>query len=40
MIWMPIVMALLGLAFMLVKKSLVMKQDAGNGKMKEIADHI
>ena len=40
MIWMPIVMAVLGLAFMLVKKSLVMKQDAGNGKMKEIADHI
>ena len=40
MIWMPIVMAVMGLAFMLVKKSLVMKQDAGNGKMKEIADHI
>ena len=40
MIWMPIVMALLGLAYMLVKKSWVMKQDAGDGKMKEIADHI
>ena len=40
MIWMPIVMAVMGLAFMLVKKSLVMKQDAGNGKMKKIADHI
>ena len=40
MIWMPIVMALLGLAYMLVKKSWVMKQDAGDGKMKEISDHI
>ena len=25
---------------MLVKKSWVMKQDAGDGKMKEISDHI
>ena len=40
MIWMPIVMAILGLAYMLVKKSWVMKQDAGDGKMKEISDHI
>ena len=40
MIWMPIVMALLGLAYMLVKKSWVMKQDAGDGKMKEISEHI
>jgi K(+)-stimulated pyrophosphate-energized sodium pump len=40
MIWMPIVMAVLGLAYMIVKKSWVMKQDAGDGKMKEIADHI
>jgi len=40
MIWMPIVMAMLGLAYMLVKKSWVMKQDAGDGKMKEISDHI
>ncbi len=40
MIWMPIAMALLGLAYMLVKKSWVMKQDAGDGKMKEISDHI
>ena len=40
MIWMPIVMAGLGLAYMIVKKSWVMKQDAGDGKMKEIADHI
>ena len=40
MIWMPIAMALLALAYMLVKKSWVMKQDAGDGKMKEISDHI
>ena len=40
MIWMPVAMALLGLAYMLVKKSWVMKQDAGDGKMKEISDHI
>jgi K(+)-stimulated pyrophosphate-energized sodium pump len=40
MIWMPIAMALLGLAYMLVKKSWVMRQDAGDGKMKEISDHI
>ena len=40
MIWMPIAMALLGLVYMLVKKSWVMKQDAGDGKMKEISDHI
>ncbi len=37
---MPIAMAVLGLAYMLVKKSWVMKQDAGDGKMKEISDHI
>ncbi len=40
MIYMPIVMALLGLIYMVVKKSWVMKQDAGDGKMKEISDHI
>jgi len=40
MIWMPIAMAILGLAYMLIKKSWVMKQDAGDGKMKEISDHI
>ncbi|MBT3741032.1 MAG: sodium-translocating pyrophosphatase [Polaribacter sp.] len=40
MIWMPIAMALLGLAYMVVKKYWVMKQDAGDGKMKEISDHI
>ncbi len=40
MIYMPIIMALLGLAYMMIKKSWVMKQDAGDGKMKEISDHI
>ena len=40
MIYMPLVAALIGLAYMLVKKSWVMKQDAGDGKMKEISDHI
>jgi K(+)-stimulated pyrophosphate-energized sodium pump len=40
MIWMPVAMAVLGLAYMLIKKSWVMKQDAGDGKMKEISDHI
>jgi len=40
MIYMPIAAAAIGLLYMLVKKSWVMKQDAGDGKMKEIADHI
>ena len=40
MIYMPIALALLGLVYMLVKKAWVMKQDAGDGKMKEISDHI
>jgi K(+)-stimulated pyrophosphate-energized sodium pump len=37
---MPIAAALIGLVYMLIKKSWVMKQDAGDGKMKEISDHI
>ena len=37
---MPIAMAILGLLYMVVKRGWVMKQDAGDGKMKEIADHI
>ena len=37
---MPIVLAVLGLLYMLVKRSSIMKQDAGDGKMKEISDHI
>ncbi len=40
MIYMPIALAALGLIYMLIKKSWVMKQDAGDGKMKEISDHI
>ena len=40
MIYMPIIMALIGLAYMMVKKSWVLKQDAGDGKMKEISEHI
>ena len=40
MIYMPIILALFGLVYMLVKKSWVLKQDAGDGKMKEISDHI
>jgi len=40
MIYVPIVMALLGLAFMAAKRSWVLKQDAGDGKMKEISDYI
>ncbi len=40
MIYMPIAMAVLGLIYMFIKRSWVMKQDAGDGKMKEISDHI
>ena len=40
MIYMPILMAILGLAYMSIKRISVMKQDAGDGKMKEISDHI
>ncbi|WP_299208850.1 sodium-translocating pyrophosphatase [uncultured Dokdonia sp.] len=40
MIYMPIAMAILGLIYMGVKRSWVLKQDAGDGKMKEISDHI
>ena len=39
-IYMPIILAIVGLIYMLYKKSWVMKQDAGDGKMKEISDHI
>ena len=39
-IFLPIVLALLGLIYMTIKKSWVMKQNAGDGKMKEISDHI
>ena len=40
MIYMPIVLAVLGLVYMVIKQRWVMKQDAGDGKMKEISDHI
>ena len=40
MIYVPIVMALIGLAFMTAKRAWVLKQDAGDGKMKEISDYI
>ncbi len=39
-IYLPIGLSLLGLAYMTYKKSWVMNQDAGDGKMKEISDHI
>ncbi len=40
MIYVPILMAIIGLLFMAIKRSWVLKQDAGDGKMKEIADYI
>ncbi|MFZ9846771.1 MAG: sodium-translocating pyrophosphatase [Flavobacteriales bacterium] len=40
MIYLPIAMALIGLAFMAVKRSWVLKQDAGDGKMKQISEYI
>ena len=40
MIYLPILMALIGLLYMMVKQSWILKQDAGDGKMKEISDHI
>ena len=40
MIYLPIVMAIIGLLFMAVKRAWVLKQDAGDGKMKEISDYI
>ena len=40
MIYVPIALAVLGLIYMWIKQSWVLKQDAGDGKMKEISDHI
>ncbi len=40
MIYVPIVMAIVGLLFMWYKRAWVLKQDAGDGKMKEISDYI
>ena len=39
-IYLPIILSLIGLLYMFIKKAQVMKQDAGDGKMKEISDHI
>ncbi|WP_026978784.1 sodium-translocating pyrophosphatase [Flavobacterium tegetincola] len=40
MIYVPIVMAIIGLLFMWMKRAWVLKQDPGDGKMKEISDYI
>ncbi|WP_418264030.1 sodium-translocating pyrophosphatase [Flavobacterium faecale] len=40
MIYLPIVMAIIGLLFMGVKRAWVLKQDAGDGKMAAISDYI
>ena len=40
MIYAPIAMAVVGLLFMAIKRSWVLKQNPGDGKMKEISDHI
>lgn len=40
MIYVPAVLAVVGLLFMAVKRSWVLKQDPGDGKMKEISDYI
>ncbi|MBP6758467.1 MAG: sodium-translocating pyrophosphatase [Flavobacterium sp.] len=40
MIYVPILMALIGLAFMVFKRAWVLKQDAGDGRMKEISEYI
>ena len=39
-IYLPIILAVVGLLYVFVKKAWVMKQDAGDCKMKEISDHI
>jgi K(+)-stimulated pyrophosphate-energized sodium pump len=39
-IYLPIVLSIVGLIYMVIKKGWVMKQDAGDGKMKEISDYI
>lgn len=40
MIWLPGILAVIGLIFMWAKRAWVMKQDAGDGKMKDISSHI
>ena len=39
-IWIPAILAIIGLIFMWIKRSWVLKQDSGDGKMKDIASHI
>ncbi|MBT6745983.1 MAG: sodium-translocating pyrophosphatase, partial [Flavobacteriales bacterium] len=39
-IYLPIILSIVGLIYMVIKKGWVMKQNAGDGKMKEISDHI
>ena len=39
-IYIPILLAFIGLIYTAIKKNWVIKQDAGDGKMKEISDHI
>ena len=40
LIYVPIGLAVLGLLYMFIKRSWVLKQSAGDGKMKEISDYI
>jgi len=40
MLYLPAVLAIVGLIFMWIKRTWVLKQDAGDGKMKEISDYI
>lgn len=40
MMYLPAVLALVGLAYMFIKRSWILKQDTGDGKMREIASHI
>jgi K(+)-stimulated pyrophosphate-energized sodium pump len=39
-IYVPLIMAVVGLLFMAAKRAWVLKQDAGDGKMKEISEYI
>lgn len=39
-LWIPVILSIIGLVFMAIKRSWVLKQDAGDGKMKEISDYI
>ncbi|RKS26816.1 K(+)-stimulated pyrophosphate-energized sodium pump [Flavobacterium endophyticum] len=40
MIYVPAILAVVGLLFMVIKRSWVLKQDPGDGKMKEISEYI